>query len=253
MQLSRFFSMGEMTRSDAATQAGISNLPGDEATNNLKALCVEVLDRLRDATGAAIKVNSGYRGPELNAHIGGAKKSQHMVGQAADIQSSAISVLELFKTVIREGLPFDQVIYEAKSRTSKWVHVSHVALPRRGEILIADFGADGRVRAYRRISADEALALTEPTTRSGDPVELTYEEMADEPELEAAPAVELNAAPTARATRKARKPVAKRKSTAKRKPAAKPKSAPKRKAKVKAKAKPRTKATRSRPKAKKHK
>jgi hypothetical protein len=81
MQLSRFFTLTEMTRSDTATRLAIPNLPDEPALAGLKALCAAVLDPLREGTGAAIKVNSGYRGPQLNARIGGAKKSQHMEGE----------------------------------------------------------------------------------------------------------------------------------------------------------------------------
>ena len=191
MQLSRFFTLAEMTRSDTATRLGIRNLPDEVALASLRALCAQVLDPLRDGTGAAINVNSGYRGPELNARIGGAKKSQHMEGRAADIQSKGMSVLELFKAVIRLGLPFDQVIYEARNRTSKWVHVSHHPGRARGAILVADFGADGKVLRYRTITAQQALALTEATTRSAMPEELRYDEMADEPDsFELAPDIE---------------------------------------------------------------
>ncbi len=181
---SKFFTMDEMTRSDAAMRHGIANRPDETATNNLQTLCAAVLDPLREAVGASININSAYRGPELNARIGGATRSQHMEGKAADIQSRAISVLELFKTVIRMNLPYDQVIYEAKNRTTKWVHVSHDPTRARAAILIADFKADGGVASYRTITAQQALAMTESATRSALPVELHYEELPDEPGLD---------------------------------------------------------------------
>jgi len=232
MQLSRFFTLTEMTRSDTATRLAIPNLPDEPALAGLKALCAAVLDPLRDGTGAAIKVNSGYRGPQLNARIGGAKKSQHLEGKAADIQSHGLTVLDLFKAVIRDGLPYDQVIYEAKSRTSKWVHVSHDPdRPGglRGAILVAEFGADGKVLRYRPISAQQALEMTESATRSFSPEELRYEEMADEPDEFPASArntIPPEARPEAKANAKAKskaraKKVTKRKTVAKRKAAAK--------------------------------
>jgi hypothetical protein len=95
-------------------------------------------------------------------------------------------VLELFKTVIRLNLPFDQVIYEAKNRTTKWVHVSHDPARARGAILVADFKADGSVATYRTITAQQAMALSERTSRSAMPVELDYEELPDEPAHESA-------------------------------------------------------------------
>ncbi len=203
MQLSRFFTLAEMTKSETATRLGIANQPDAASLENLRALCSKVLDPLREAVGAPIKVNSGYRGPELNARIGGARKSQHMEGKAADIQSSAISVLELFKTVIRKGLPFDQVIYEAKTRTSKWVHVSHDPARARGAILLAAFDAEGRV-SYRAITSEEALALPESAMRSASREALEFEEIPDEPEPESATPLESDLGVLAPAPRRAK-------------------------------------------------
>ena len=248
MQLSRFFSLAEMTRSDTATHHGIANLPDEAATEHLKSLCVAVLDPLREAIQASITVNSGYRGAELNALIRGAKTSQHLEGKAADIQSPHISVLDLFKTVIRLQLPFDQVIFEAKNRNTKWVHVSHDPTRARGAILVAEFSVDGSAVKYRSISVQEALDLTDPTpaSRSGATFELAFEELADEPEFETAPSA--TNPPAAAVSRPARKRpkvkgIPRRKTSAKRKTGPKRKPAPKRK----------PTARRGRTKAKKHK
>ena len=95
--------------------------------------------------------------------------SQHITGQAADMQAPGATVLDLFKLTIELGLPFDQVIYEARSATSKWLHVSHVSPAQgsnRGEIRVAKFGPDGKAQSYPLISRQEALAMTERATRS---------------------------------------------------------------------------------------
>jgi hypothetical protein len=183
MRLSRFFELSEMTRSDTAQRERIPNEPDESAREALAKLCTEVLDPLRDAIGRPITVNSGYRGPALNRRIGGASGSQHVEGKAADIQCSGTDVLGLFQRIIRLGLPFDQLIYEARSATAKWVHVSHNAAGNRGQIMIARFDDAGRPVAYPRVSADEALAMREPVRRTrGVPRPLEYIEMGDEPE-----------------------------------------------------------------------
>src|SRR5262245_45771783 len=184
MQLSRFFSLAEMTSSDTAARENIPNQPAGQEGDHLRALCTVVLDPLREAVGIPIKVNSGYRSPALNTRIGGATGSQHVEGKAADIQAPGLSVLELFKTVVRSGLPFDQVIYEAQSRAAKWVHVSHDPTRARGEIRVAEFGPDGRPRAYPVFTAEAALAMTEPATRSRAAPALEYVELGDEPDFE---------------------------------------------------------------------
>jgi hypothetical protein len=92
-------------------------------------------------------------------------------------------VVELFKTVIRCGLPYDQLIYEARDATTKWVHVSHSTAGNRGEIRIAEFDASGRPLRYPRISREQALAMTEPTPRSATAAaEPGYVEVGDEPD-----------------------------------------------------------------------
>lgn len=182
MNLSQHFTLAELTFSRTATAAGIDNTPADAERSNLEALCRLVLDPLRDAAGAAIKVTSGFRGPVLNAAIKGERKSQHLEGKAADIQPTTMSVLELFKTVIRSGLPFDQLIYEPKSATSKWVHVSHDSASNRGQILRAHFLPTGKVARYEPLTAAQALALEEAVSRSGGRIQpLEYDEMGDEP------------------------------------------------------------------------
>ena len=187
MSLSRFFSLSELTHSDTAVRESIPNVPSTEQIENLRLLAAEVLDPLRAAVGQAIRVSSGFRGPELNRRIGGSGTSQHSQGRAADIQTAAMPVLELFKQVIRLGLPFDQLIYEAKNATTKWVHVSHDPARNRRAILVAEFGPDGRPLRYLPVSAEQALAMTERVSRSGRAQGLEYVEMGDEP-FEEAPA-----------------------------------------------------------------
>lgn len=184
MQLSRHFTLAEMSHSNTAQAEGIDNQPGPAETACLQALCTSLLDPLREAVGLPIKVNSGYRGPALNKRIGGATKSQHLIGEAADIQAPGMSVLALFQKAIAMRLPYDQIIYEANG-AAKWVHLSFHVGANRGQILVADFGPDGRIRGYPSRTADEALAMTEPRTRSrshdGEPVAPLYLELPDEP------------------------------------------------------------------------
>jgi zinc D-Ala-D-Ala carboxypeptidase len=185
MHLSRFFTLAELTRSDTAAREGIPNQPAEAQIGSLRTLCSALMDPLREAVGRPIRVTSGYRGPALNARIGGSATSQHSQGQAADMQAPGLDTLELFKTVIRLGLPFDQLIYEAQSATVKWVHISHRAGANRNEIRVAQFNAAGRPTGYPKVSAEQALAMRERVTRSaGAILDPGYVERADEPELE---------------------------------------------------------------------
>jgi hypothetical protein len=181
MQLSKHFGLEELTRSDTARREGIPNAPAEAQVANLKTLCEQVLDPLRDAVGMAVKVNSGYRSVELNRRIRGAANSQHVQGMAADIQAPGMRVLDLFKRVIELRLPFDQIIYEAQNERTKWVHVSHSGAGNRGEIRIAKFDANGKPIDYTIVTAAKALAMDEPLERGIGTIEYDYVEMDDAP------------------------------------------------------------------------
>lgn len=115
-----------MTKSQTAIRKGIDNTPATQEIENLKALCENVLEKIRLHFGRPIVINSGYRGPKLNKAIGGAKNSQHMTGQAADIEIAGISNRVLF-CWIRDNLNYDQLILEFHKEDipdSGWVHVS---------------------------------------------------------------------------------------------------------------------------------
>ena len=77
-----------LLKSNTAKRLGIDNTPDDEwVLGNLKAIAEHVFQPLRDALGCPIHVSSGYRSPELNAAIGGSKRSQHMEGRALDLDA----------------------------------------------------------------------------------------------------------------------------------------------------------------------
>ena len=121
MQLTKNFSLGEMIHSRTANERGIENVPNDAQIANLKALCEQVLQPARDAIGRGIAVNSGFRSPALNVAIGGAAKSQHMNGEAADITlGDKTSNMSLFSKIKELG-NYDQLIDEKDYR---WIHVS---------------------------------------------------------------------------------------------------------------------------------
>ena len=111
-----------MTKSNTATAKGIDNTPDQTVTNNLTKLIEAVLDPLREWYGKPIIVNSGYRCEALNKAIGGAKSSQHMLGEAADITVGSKEENEKLFDYIKDNLEFDQLINESDF---SWVHVSY--------------------------------------------------------------------------------------------------------------------------------
>jgi len=115
---------------------------------NLKALCVNILQPLRDALGSPLKINSGYRCPSLNKAIKGSLTSQHMTGQAADIIDLTHGNEFLFKKIKELNLPFDQMIDEFGFR---WVHVSYDPKRDRRDILQAVKDANGKTVYIRPV------------------------------------------------------------------------------------------------------
>lgn len=127
MKLSNNFSLKEMTASQTAERKGISNNPSEDHMNNLKELCENILQKVRDHYGKVVSVSSGYRSPELCVAIGSSVNSQHAKGQAADFEVYGLSNAELCK-YIAENLDFDQLILEFHNigePNSGWIHCSY--------------------------------------------------------------------------------------------------------------------------------
>ena len=121
----RWFALKEFVKSNTAARLGINNNPSEDVKKNIELLVEKILDPLREKFGKPIIVTSGYRCKELNKAVGGAAKSQHMSGEAADIRTvedSKSANKELFNLIIELGLPFDQLINE---HDYDWVHVSY--------------------------------------------------------------------------------------------------------------------------------
>jgi len=119
----KYFTIRELTRSATARRLGIDNKPPARAVAALHELVEQVLDPLREAWGGPIKVNSGYRCPELNEAVGGTPSSQHQRGEAADITVGSPKRNRRLLALIKQlNLPVDQCIDE---KGCIWIHVSH--------------------------------------------------------------------------------------------------------------------------------
>lgn len=127
-QLSKNFSLKELTKSSTALRLGIDNSPNTEQTINLTHLAINILQPVRDEHGST-NVSSGLRVQELNRAVGSSDTSQHMKGEAADMECPGVDNLELAKWMA-ENLEFDQIIlegYEEGDTNSGWIHVSYKA------------------------------------------------------------------------------------------------------------------------------
>ena len=83
--LSPHFCLDEFTKSSTAIKHGIQNNPPQEAVENLRRLCANTLEPLREELGLPVVITSGFRTKILNDILAHAsERSQHMQGQAAD-------------------------------------------------------------------------------------------------------------------------------------------------------------------------
>ena len=125
VRLSEHFTLREMIQSGTALRLNIDNTPDAYAVECLRLLCRQVLEPLRRRFGV-IRVTSGYRCLALNRAVGGAARSQHMRGQAADLHVSSPENERKMFDYIRQNLVFDQLLLEhSKARRTWWIHVSY--------------------------------------------------------------------------------------------------------------------------------
>ena len=126
-QMTKNFSLAELTKSETALRLGIENQPDEEQLNNLLLLCANVLQPVRDHFGKGVKVNSALRTIPVNRAVGSSDSSHHVKGMAADIEIPGVPNATLAEYV-RDNLPFTQVILEFYTRgipDSGWCHVSY--------------------------------------------------------------------------------------------------------------------------------
>jgi len=127
MNLTRNFSLLELTKSDTAIRKGIDNNPNADQVEKLKALCENILQPVRDHFGR-VKVTSGFRSVELCTAIGSSVNSQHAKAEAADFECPGVDNAELADW-IHKNLPYDQLIlefYTPGEPNSGWIHCSWI-------------------------------------------------------------------------------------------------------------------------------
>ena len=132
-----YFSIEELTASATALREGIDNRPNKCAYHLLHVLVDQLLDPIREEWGEPIVVSSGYRCKELNALVGGAKNSHHLLGCAADIiAGNRADHRKLFRLIVKmqqQGqIRFTQLIWEGDGR---WIHISYVPSDLRCQVI----------------------------------------------------------------------------------------------------------------------
>lgn len=133
-----FFSFNEMCKSQTAKELGIDNKPKDPVTKANIRGTIAALEEIRGlwlafcfsndiSPDPRIRVNSGYRCPELNRAVGGSETSAHLIGMAADIVPVNGRMDDFARTVLEwaSTADFDQIILEQcdGDGTPAWIHI----------------------------------------------------------------------------------------------------------------------------------
>ena len=130
-KLSEHFTLGELTKSGSHPE--VYNIPSHEAIANLTNLTkwLEVLRKRYNAKYGVgeepIRINSGYRSPQLNKKIGGVATSNHLTGCAVDIRVSGMEQLIRYATILLDYADeskqeFDELLIERNRYGAIWLH-----------------------------------------------------------------------------------------------------------------------------------
>ena len=147
-RFSKHVSWKEGTHSNTALRRGLDNTPNEDQIKCMKEIAEDLFEPLREWVGGPIKINSFFRGEPVNTAIGGSTRSQHMKGQALDLEDTFghKTNAEMYH-YIKDNLDFDQLIWEfGDDKNPNWIHVSYVThRPNRKKLTIAK-RIDGKTR-----------------------------------------------------------------------------------------------------------
>lgn len=136
MNISTHITYEEATQSPTAKAKGIDNTPSPEVLKAMQMVANACFEPARQKFGA-IKVNSFYRCPELNKAVGGSKTSQHMRGEAIDMDRGSREKNRELLDWCKANLKYDQLICEHPDTNGnpKWVHISFSANGNRNQFI----------------------------------------------------------------------------------------------------------------------
>lgn len=127
----KYFTISELCRSQMAVAFKISNVLPDDLFPRAM-LTLAGLERVRAFLGHPMPITSGYRCPELNAAVGGARDSQHLQAEAVDFTCPGYGDIRSVASALARAryiLGIDQLILEPN-----WIHMSFTIDPR-GQVL----------------------------------------------------------------------------------------------------------------------
>ena len=146
--ISKHISYKESVYSTTALRRNIENKPNEEQLANMKLIGEKIFEPLREYVGGPIKINSFFRGADLNKAIGGSTTSQHCKGQAMDIDDTfGYKTNAQMYSFIKENLDFDQMIWEfGDDDNPNWVHVSYVSPEKNRQVCLKAYKQNGKTK-----------------------------------------------------------------------------------------------------------
>jgi len=127
-RISDHISYKEGMHSNTALRRGLDNTPVPDQLKCMMDIGRLFFEPLREWVGGPIKITSMFRGEPVNTAIGGSKNSQHMKGQALDLDDvyGHKTNAEMYH-YIKDNLDFDQLIWEfGDDENPNWIHISYV-------------------------------------------------------------------------------------------------------------------------------
>lgn len=138
--ISKHISYAEATKSQTAVRYGKDNTPNTQQLAAMKLVAQKVFEPVREHFKKPIAVTSFFRSKSVNVLSGGSDTSQHLTGQAMDVDADllgGVTNADIFHFV-RKNLDFDQLIWEfGDSEQPAWVHFSYCTTGNRKQILKA--------------------------------------------------------------------------------------------------------------------
>jgi hypothetical protein len=146
--ISKHISYKESVYSTTALRKNIENKPNEEQLENMKLIGEKIFEPLREYVGGPIKINSFFRGADLNKAIGGSTRSQHCKGQAMDIDDTfGYKTNAQMYDWIKHNLDFDQMIWEfGNDDNPNWVHVSYVSPDKNRQVCLKAYKQNGKTK-----------------------------------------------------------------------------------------------------------
>ena len=136
-KISQHISLKEATFSQTAENLKINNTPGQKELEAMVLVAEKCFEPLRAWYGKPIRINSFYRNAALNKAVKGSATSQHLKGEAIDIDAGSRAENKKLFEWCRDNLTFDQLLWEyGNSIGPDRVHISYNKTKNRKQVII---------------------------------------------------------------------------------------------------------------------